>query len=270
MKLIPFFALGLAMAGVSAAQDNAPAALAGKSAVVVISSGSGPFAPIGGYRISFSPATYTLSPLAPTVAPTAGTYTYAKTGANTGRLTVVDAILGSAIAQNLVFSSVSTATYAISGGGGSSTGTLVFEGSTISTAPATGDRLINLSVRTVVPANSEVTPGFVLDEPSRVLIRVAGPALAAFGVSGTLANPKFSVRAVGSSGLIATNDDWSSNSGNQAAVQAAQGITGAFAFPVGSRDAAVVLDLPPGGYTAAITGDAGTSGEVIMEVYLIP
>ena len=102
------------------------------------------------------------------------------------------------------------------------------------------------------------------------VIRVAGPALAAFGVPGTLANPKFSVRASSDSSLIAANDDWTSTTSNQAAVQTAQSSTGAFPFPVGSRDAAVVLDLPRGGYTAAITGDAGTSGEVIMEVYLVP
>ncbi len=31
-----------------------------------------------------------------------------------------------------------------------------------------------------------------------------------------------------------------------------------------------MLDLPQGGYTAAITGNTGSSGEVLMEVYLVP
>jgi hypothetical protein len=43
--------------------------------------------------------------------------------------------------------------------------------------------------------------------------------------------------------------------------------TGAFAFAPGSADAAVVLTLPAGSYTAHV--DGGT-GETLVEVYRVP
>lgn len=268
MKFIFFFALVLMSSANIWAQDNAPGSVAGRSAVVVISNGTGPFASIGGYRVSFSPATYSVSPLAPTVAPTAGVYSYSKTGANTAQLLINDSTIGIGVAQNLVFSSSTTASFSIAAIGGTQTGTFVLEGGTLSSSPATGDRLTNMSVRAQVPTDAAITPGFVLEQPSRVLIRVAGPALAAFGVAGTLANPKLTV--FGGSTAIASNDDWSSTSANQASVIAAGSLTGAFAYAAGSRDAAVVLDLQRGAYTASITGDAGSTGEVLLEVYLVP
>jgi len=260
----------LAATGVALAQDNAPTSIAGKSAVVVISSGTGPFAPIGGYRIAFSQnsATYSISPLSSTVAPSAGTYTYTKTAANTARITVTDSLVGVGVVQNLVFSSLSTASYSISSGGSSSSGTVVFEGITTTTTVLTGDRLINLSVRAQVPVGGQTIPGFVLAAQSRVLIRVAGPALASFGVQGTLGNPRFSLFR--DSNQIVTNDDWSSTTANQLAVTSSGSQAAAFPFVVGSRDAAAVVDLAPGAYTAVITGDSGTGGEVLLEVYRVP
>lgn len=250
------------------AQDTAPASLAGKTAVAVISSGGGVFAPIGGYRISFSAgsATYSVTPLSVTVEPGAGTYTYAKTGPNTARLSVTDTAVGAAIAQTLVFTSPTTAAYTISSAFGSQAGTVVFEN--ITTTISAGAGLSNMSVRAVVPVGSQIIPGLVLDSRSRVLLRVAGPTLATFNVPGTLPNPKLTVMS--GSTVVATNDDWSSTSSNQAAVQDAANKTGAFGFIVGSRDAALVLDLNAGNYTCVISGDAGTSGEVILEVYRVP
>jgi hypothetical protein len=244
---------------VAEAQGNAPSTIAGQSAVAVISSGSGPFANIGGYRITFGTSTYSISPLSWTVNPSAGTYTYAKTGPNTAALSITDSSIGSAIVQNLVFSSPSTASYSISGFGGSQTGTIVIEGDS---------GLINLSVRGFVPNGWQAIPGFVIEgQRTRVLIRAAGPALAALGVNGTLANPKITVYR--GSTPIGSNDDWSSTTANRNAVTEANLSTGAFAFATGSRDAALVMDLDPGAYTAHVSGDQGTSGEVLVEVYRV-
>lgn len=250
------------------AQDTAPVSLAGKTGVAVISSGSGNFAVIGGYRISFSASnsTYTVSPLSSTVNPGAGTYTYAKTGANTGRITVTDTAVGAAVAQTLVFTSQTTATYSITSSFGSQTGTFVLEN--VTAAASGGAGLSNMSVRAMVPSGGQIIPGLVLDAPTKVLVRVAGPALANFGVGGTLPNPKLTVMSGNTA--VATNDDWSSTSVNQASVADAGAKTGAFGFAVGSRDAAVVVDLNAGNYTCIITGDTGTSGEVILEVYRVP
>jgi hypothetical protein len=258
----------LSIATSAFAQDTAPTSISGKTAVVVISSGTGSFSAVGGYRISFSAtnATYTVTPLSSTVLPGAGVYAYIKTGANTGRLTVTDASVGVGVAQTIIFTTPTTGTYSVSSAFGAQTGTLVWENVSVING-SSGSGLSNMSVRAVVPSGSQIIPGIVLDSPSRLLIRVAGPALANFGVSGTLPNPKFTVMS--GSNVVAANDDWSSTAQNQSEVTAAVARTGAFAFAPGSRDAAVVVDLNPGNYTCIINGGAGTTGEVILEVYRV-
>jgi hypothetical protein len=165
----------------------------------------------------------------------------------------------------LVFTSPTTASYSIASVLGNQTGTFVLENVTVVGGGGTGGGMLNMSVRAVVPNGSQIIPGLVLESATRVLVRVGGPALAAFGVSGTLPNPKLSVFS--GSNVIASNDDWSSN---QSAVLDAGTKAGAFPFATGSRDAAIVLDLNAGSYTFVVTGDAGTSGEVLLEVYRVP
>ena len=124
--------------------------------------------------------------------------------------------------------------------------------------------LVNMSIR-VVTNGSPIIPGIVVDMPLKALIRVAGPSLAQFGVQGALSNPKVTVYAAGR--IIGENDDWGTN---EAVVTAAVTKTGAFPFTKGSKDAATVVDLPVGAYTCVVTGDPGTTGEVILEVYRVP
>ena len=255
---------------VSQAQDTAPTSLAGKSGIVVISGGSGAFANVGGYRITFTSTTYTIAPLSSQVNPGAGTYSYSKVNANTAAIAINDTNTGLSASQALVFSSASTASFNISSAVGSQQGTFVLEGVTATTPPPTTvlAGLSNMSVRAAVPANGQIIPGIVLDQPCRVLVRVAGPALAAFGVPGTLPNPK--VFLYSGQNVVASNDDWSSTPTNQTAVQSAVTKSGAFAFTAGSKDAALVADLAAGSYTCVIVGDTGTTGEVLLEVYRVP
>ena len=70
--------------------------------------------------------------------------------------------------------------------------------------------------------------------------------------------------------VITAIDDWSSTVSGYDSVHEAELKTGAFPFVFGSRDAAIVLDLNAGNYTCIITGDPGTSGEVLVEVYRVP
>ena len=47
--------------------------------------------------------------------------------------------------------------------------------------------------------------------------------------------------------------------------------TGAFAFPAASKDAAIIVTLNPGSYTAQVTGADGIStGVALVEIYEIP
>lgn len=139
---------------------------------------------------------------------------------------------------------------------------------------ATAGRLVNLSSRGFVsPGASVMIPAFVtgnLANPAttkRLLIRGVGPALTAFGVTGALANPTLSVVDRAGS-IIATNDDWETNS-NLAELRAA---TAQLAFPLapGSRDSALLLSLPSGAYTCVVSGVNNTSGTALVEVYEVP
>ena len=46
--------------------------------------------------------------------------------------------------------------------------------------------------------------------------------------------------------------------------------TGAIAHTDLSRDAALVITLPPGAYTAQVSGADGGTGQAIVEIYELP
>jgi hypothetical protein len=50
----------------------------------------------------------------------------------------------------------------------------------------------------------------------------------------------------------------------------AEAQTGAFAFAKGSQDAAILMVLPPGAYTAEVSGVNGATGVALVEVYEVP
>ncbi|MCX6942172.1 MAG: Ig-like domain-containing protein [Verrucomicrobia bacterium] len=128
------------------------------------------------------------------------------------------------------------------------------------------DRLINLSSRLRIGAGINVLiAGFVIGgtEAKQVLIRGIGPALAGLGVQGTLANPQ--LRLYRGSEVIAQNDDWSTGADSAALASAFQRL-GAFALAPGSKDAALLVTLAPGAYTAHVVADAA-GGVALAEIY---
>ena len=70
------------------------------------------------------------------------------------------------------------------------------------------------------------------------------------------------VYRAGATTPFATNDDWSGAQISTLSVQ-----VGAFALASGSADAAIVLNLEPGGYTVQVKGKGTASGPAIVEVY---
>jgi hypothetical protein len=134
-------------------------------------------------------------------------------------------------------------------------------------ADALGRRLINISSRAQVGAGENVMfAGFFVlgPTPKRLLIRGVGPTLGVFGVTGVLADSQIFVRRSDGT-LVASNDNWSG-----ADVSAAASATGAFALPAGSRDAALIANLSPGGYTVELSGVGGATGVGLIEVYELP
>jgi hypothetical protein len=66
--------------------------------------------------------------------------------------------------------------------------------------------------------------------------------------------------------LIATNDNWNSDPLLRASFLAAR----AFEPPAASKDAALLLRLPPGSYTAVLNRASGSGGEGLIEIYEVP
>lgn len=136
-------------------------------------------------------------------------------------------------------------------------------------------RLMALSTRALVGTGANILiPGLsVAPSPGarRVLIRAAGPGLATLpGFSSSTPVVPDPVLAVVSGGsTIASNNDWdanNANAGGQLSAAFAQG--GSFPFAAGSKDAAVVVDLQPGGYTIQVgSNNNGPTGLALVEIY---
>jgi hypothetical protein len=57
---------------------------------------------------------------------------------------------------------------------------------------------------------------------------------------------------------------------NSAEMPGAGALAGAFPLPAGNRDAALLLTLAPGAYTAQVTDPTGRAGTVLVEAYAVP
>jgi len=130
-------------------------------------------------------------------------------------------------------------------------------------------KLTSLSTRAWVGTGADVLiPGLAIEgnATKRVLIRAAGPALQQFAIDGYLADPQLEVTTLAGASL-ATSDNWNSN---DAALKAAGESVGAFPFAPGSKDAALLIELPPGLYTVVVRGANNTTGIALVETYELP
>jgi hypothetical protein len=135
-------------------------------------------------------------------------------------------------------------------------------------------RLINISARSLVGTGGDIlAAGFVIagTEPKVLLIRGVGPSLAAFGLSGTLPDPKLRIirqnTADGSQVEVATNTGWEST--NPADLEGAGAAVNAFPLTSDSLDSALLVTLQPGPYLyfAQLSGASGSTGVGLIEVY---
>ena len=128
-------------------------------------------------------------------------------------------------------------------------------------------RLINLSTLAQIDPGATLAVGFVIGgtAPCRVLVRAVGPTLGtAFGIGGVMADPGLVLFSNDTGQQIGANDDW----GGTAALAAAMSSVGAFALgDPASRDAGLVVTLPPGAYSVRVSGKNATGGTAIVEVY---
>ncbi len=130
-------------------------------------------------------------------------------------------------------------------------------------AAGTGPELANLSTRGFVATGTNVMiAGFIVanssSENDQVIVRGLGPSLGAFGITNPLTDPVLELHDVNGT-LIASNDDW--QDAQQAEIEAV-GLA-----PSNEVEAALIMTLPPGAYTAIENGKDGGTGVGLVEVY---
>ena len=115
-------------------------------------------------------------------------------------------------------------------------------------SPGLNSQLTNVSGRGFVGTGDNVLiSGFIIGDvdSATVVVRALGPSLGAFGVSNPLSDPVLTIYD-SKGNLIATNDNWQDN--NNANLVQRNGLA-----PPNALESAIVLHLPAGAYTAAVT-----------------
>jgi hypothetical protein len=120
-------------------------------------------------------------------------------------------------------------------------------------------RLINVSTRGFVGTGAQVLiqgVSVIGPDPVRILISAKGPSLSAYGVTGALADPVLALYDSGGR-QIALNDNVGTITGTEMG-----NIPGA---PSNASEAALLVVLPPGNYTAVVSGAGTTTGIALLE-----
>ncbi len=159
-------------------------------------------------------------------------------------------------------------------GAGNTTGVAIVEVYDASVA-LTGPKAIGVSTRTNVGTGENVLiAGFAVTGTvtRRVLIRGIGPTLRIFpgiAANSVLNDPQLTLfDATPQRRILATNDNWASGE-DAAFIAAATAGAGVFPLANGSLDSAIIIMLPPGSYTAQLSGVGTTNntGIGLIEVY---
>jgi hypothetical protein len=128
-------------------------------------------------------------------------------------------------------------------------------------------QLANISTRGLVGIGDDVMiGGFILGRDpgsAKVVVRGLGPSLAAAGLPNFLADPVLALHD-GNGTLIKTNDNWQDDA-SSAALLTASGLA-----PQSGRESAMFVTLPPGAYTAILSGKNGGTGTALVEIYTLP
>ena len=130
--------------------------------------------------------------------------------------------------------------------------------------PASDSKLANISTRAIVNTGSDIViAGFILGNNSgndNIVVRGIGPSLAAAGISDALANPMLQLRD-SNAALLAENNNWQDDPA-QASELTAIGLA-----PANDLESAMIAALPPGPYTALLSGVNNGTGVGLVEVY---
>lgn len=129
--------------------------------------------------------------------------------------------------------------------------------------------LLNISSRANVGQGERVMiSGFVMDGESEhdILIRSIGPGLRDQGIVNFAEDPRFELYSMGSEPAVSANDDWSDGDWSDI-VEDFSEIVGAFKLEENSKDAADLVHLSPGAFTAINYADGEEKKVSLTEVY---
>ncbi len=155
--------------------------------------------------------------------------------------------------------------------------------------------LLNISTRlNVLTGGNVLIGGFIVTgtDPKIVAIRAIGPSLAnsvppvpdALGIGPSLANSNPPIPAALADpvlelhkpdGTVVTNNDWMTNSSTDQATIVANGLDMYNGAPISDLESIIIATLPPadssvpgsGEYTAVVSGNGGTTGVGLVEIY---
>ncbi|MFL6590148.1 MAG: putative Ig domain-containing protein [Chthoniobacterales bacterium] len=128
-------------------------------------------------------------------------------------------------------------------------------------SPSSNSKLANISTRGKVDGGDNVMiAGFIVGgtEATSVAVRAIGPSLTSAGVPGVLSDPTLEVHD-GNGVLLAQDDDWR--------MYQEQLLIDTGLAPTDDHEAAMILWLQPGPYTAIVRGKNNTTGVGLVEVY---
>jgi hypothetical protein len=111
--------------------------------------------------------------------------------------------------------------------------------------------------------------GFIVQgtQAKRVIVRAIGPELSQYGVPNTLADPTLELHGP-SGALIASNDNWVTTIiGGIITTDQVVAIRASGYAPTDERESAMIVNLPPGKYTAIVRAKNIIIGVALVEVY---
>ena len=128
----------------------------------------------------------------------------------------------------------------------------------------------NVSTRAFVQTGDNVViGGFIVQgsQTKKVIVRAIGPELTQYGIPNALENPTLELHD-STGALIASNNNWWTTiiggiitSNQVAAIQASGYASG------DGRESTMIVNLPPGNYTAIVRGVTNTTGVALVEMY---
>jgi hypothetical protein len=145
-------------------------------------------------------------------------------------------------------------------GAGNTVGTGVVDAYDLS--PASPAKLANIATRGLIqPGDKLMIAGFIIQiGPVRAVVRAIGPSLAPFGITNALPNTTLQLRDQNGV-IVRQNDDWKTD---QKAELESTGLQ-----PSNDLEAALVVTIPPGQYTAQVRGKPESTGTGVVQIYFL-